>query len=159
MSANTTDTVIGILTITSDAFEQNGIIPQQYSCNGEAINPPLTINNIPDGAQSLAIIMDDPDAPRGLYTHWLEWNIPLTSTVSSTTVIAENSNPGISGIGSSGKTGYHPPCPPNGRHRYYFKVYALDTELDLPAGSDRNTLEHTMHEHIIAQGELMGYYG
>lgn len=159
MSINNNNKAIVALAVTSDAFEQEGVIPTLYSCKGEAINPPLTIDNIPEGTQSLAIIMDDPDAPRGLFTHWLEWNIPVASAVSSTTTIAENSNPGISGTGTSGKTGYHPPCPPNGRHRYYFKVYALDTALDLPVGSERSSMEDGMHGHVIAQGELMAYYG
>lgn len=147
------ETEIAPLTIGSDAFKHNGDIPQQYACNGEGINPPLSIRGLPDETQSIAIIMDDPDAPDGTFTHWLEWNIAPDAAD-----IKENSNPGLSGINSSGKTGYHPPCPPNGRHRYYFKVYALDIALDLPAGSDRDSLEYAMREHIIAQGELMGYY-
>lgn len=146
------DTAIETLTVNSAAFAQGGNIPRKYACDGEGFNPPLEIDNIPEDTKSLVLIMDDPDAPSGLFTHWLEWNIPPGTS------IAESSNPGISGAGTSGKTGYHPPCPPNGRHRYYFRFYALDTALDIPAGSDRATLENAMQDHIIAQGELMGYY-
>lgn len=148
-----TNTAIGQLTLRSDAFANRGNIPPEYTCEGVGDSPPLEIGEIPEDTQSLALIMDDPDAPKGVFTHWLVWNIPLVS------VIKENSNPGISGTNSGGKTGYHPPCPPTGRHRYYFKLYALDTTLDLPAGSEREALEMAMQDHIIAQGELMGYYG
>jgi Raf kinase inhibitor-like YbhB/YbcL family protein len=149
----TIDTAIGQLSISSAAFAQGGDIPQQYTCKGGGDNPPLQIDNIPADTQSLALIMDDPDAPKGLFTHWLVWDIATANT------IAENSNPGISGTNSAGKTGYHPPCPPNGRHRYYFKLYALDTALDLPAGVERSTLENAMQGHIVAEGGLMGYFG
>lgn len=146
------ETVIEEITINSTAFAQGGDIPRKYACDGDGLNPPLQIGNLPEGTQSVALIMDDPDAPSGLFTHWIEWNIPPGAA------IAENSNPGISGTGTSGKTGYHPPCPPGGRHRYYFRLYALDAALDLPAGSNRDILENAMQQHIIAQGELMGYY-
>lgn len=147
-----TVTAIENLTIKSAAFTQDGNIPLKYACNGDGINPPIAISDIPADTKSLVLIMDDPDAPSGLFTHWLEWNI------APGTAIEENSNPGISGAGSSDKTGYHPPCPPNGRHRYYFRLYALDAALDIPAGSNRETLEKAMQKHVIAQGELMGYY-
>ena len=96
--------------------------------------------------------MEDPDAPRGTFDHWLVWNI------SPTEAIAEQTNPGISGTNDFGKTGYGGPCPPSGVHRYFFKVYALDTKLDLLAGTDKEALLDAMQEHILAEGELMGLY-
>jgi len=140
------------LELRSTVFSHNGHIPPKYSCEGENINPPLETSNIPDGTKTLALIVEDPDAPRGVFDHWLVWNILPNEA------IAERSNPGISGTNSFGKTGYGGPCPPSGTHRYFFKVYALDTELDLPAGSDKKTLLSAMNDHILAQGELMGHY-
>lgn len=96
--------------------------------------------------------MEDPDAPRGVFDHWLVWNI------SPNEAIAEQTNPGISGINDFGKTGYGGPCPPSGVHRYFFKVYALDTKLDLLEGSDKNALLAAMTDHILAEGEIMGLY-
>lgn len=149
MAAGTTKAHISVHSTT---FANKGNIPQHYGCDGEGVNPGLQIDGIPPATESVALIMDDPDAPGGLFTHWLVWNIPPGED------IAENSNPGISGTNSAGKTGYHPPCPPNGRYRYYFRVFALNTPLNLPAGSNRNTLEAAMQNHIIARAELMGYY-
>ncbi|HWB26078.1 MAG TPA: YbhB/YbcL family Raf kinase inhibitor-like protein [Chitinophagaceae bacterium] len=147
-----TDTAIANLTVQSAAFVHRGNIPRRYACDGEGLNPAIAWEGVPEDADSVVLIMDDPDAPKGLFTHWLVWNIPPGA------MIEENSNPGLSGTNSAGKTGYHPPCPPNGRHRYYFRMYALDMPLDLPPGSDRADLETAMHGHIIARGELMGYY-
>ena len=124
----------------------------KYTCDGEAVNPPLSINEIPDGTQSLALIVEDPDAPGGTYDHWIVWNIPPVSS------IRENSNPGISGNNSSDQTGYHPPCPPEGSHRYFFHVYALDTELDLPVGASQRELQKAMKPHILGHGSLTGMY-
>src|SRR5258706_16356873 len=104
------------LKVQSIAFSDKGHIPKKYSCDGENINPPLEISNIPGEARALALIMEDPDAPRGVFDHWLLWNIPLKEP------IAEKSNQGISGTNSFGATGYGGPCPPSGSHRYYFKV-------------------------------------
>ena len=140
------------LIIRSAVFSQNGHIPPLYTCEGEDINPPLEISNIPEGTKSLALIMEDPDAPRGVFDHWLVWNIPPTQ------VISERSNPGISGTNGFGKTGYGGPCPPSGEHRYYFKVYALDTEVELLPGSDKKNLLRAMEGHILASGSLMGLY-
>jgi Raf kinase inhibitor-like YbhB/YbcL family protein len=142
----------GGLLVSSPAFQQDGSIPFKYSCEGEEINPPLNIANIPHGTQTLAIIVEDPDAPKGTFDHWVVYNIPLASH------IEENSVPGTSGINGAGMTGYHGPCPPSGSHRYYFYVYALDTELDLKAGSDKKTLQQAMEKHILAKGSLMGRY-
>jgi Raf kinase inhibitor-like YbhB/YbcL family protein len=140
------------LTVRSVAFSAGGHIPVKYSCEGEDINPPLEITGFPEGTKTLAIIVEDPDAPRGTFDHWLVWNIPPNEPID------ENSVPGISGRNGFGKTGYGGPCPPSGSHRYFFRVYALDTKLDLPAGSDKKALQNAMKDHILASGELMAHY-
>lgn len=141
------------LSVSSPAFSHEGILPEKYSCDGEGINPPIVIDNIPEEAKKLALIVEDPDAPSGVYDHWIVWNIPVRKS------IAENSNPGTSGNNSSGKTGYHPACPPSGEHRYFFHVFALDTEIDLLAGESREKLEELMEGHVLARGTVMGRYG
>ena len=140
--------------ITSSAFQQGGNIPSKFSCDGANTSPPLEIGDVPSGAKSLVLIVDDPDAPSGLFTHWAVWNIsPQTST------IAEGSTPkGVQGTNDFGKSGYGGPCPPSGTHRYYFKIFALDQELDLPFGAKRGQLDTAIKGHVIAQGELMGRY-
>jgi Raf kinase inhibitor-like YbhB/YbcL family protein len=147
------ETAIGKLKITSDSFENNGQIPSKYTCEGKNFNPPLRIQNIPESAESLAIIVDDPDAPSGIFTHWMVWNIPPAS------LIKENSFPeGIEGINDFKAFHYMGPCPPSGTHRYFFKVYALDSMLDVPKISTKAHLERTMQAHILAYGELIGLY-
>jgi Raf kinase inhibitor-like YbhB/YbcL family protein len=138
--------------VRSVAFSHNGHIPPRFTCEGENINPPLEILNIPDGTKTLALIMEDPDAPHGTFDHWLVWNM------SPNEAIAEQSNPGISGTNSFGKTGYGGPCPPSGSHRYYFKIYALDASLDLLAGANKEALQQAISGHIIAEATLMGHY-
>ncbi|WP_207514987.1 YbhB/YbcL family Raf kinase inhibitor-like protein [Longitalea luteola] len=145
-------TAIAQLTISSPAFGNEENIPSKYTCNGDGINPPLEIKNIPEGTQTLAIIVEDPDAPNGIYDHWVVWNIKPTN------IIPENSNPGISGNNSAGKTGYHPPCPPTGTHRYYFHVFALDHHLDLIPGGPKEKLQEAMEAHILASGTIIGTY-
>jgi Raf kinase inhibitor-like YbhB/YbcL family protein len=140
------------LIVQSVAFSHKGHIPPRYTCEGEDINPPLEISNIPLNTKTLALIMDDPDAPGGSFDHWLVWNI------SPNTAIAENTNPGVSGTNSFGKIGYGGPCPPTGSHRYYFRVFALNAEIDLPSGKGKQELQHAMKDHILAEGELMAYY-
>lgn len=140
------------LSISSPVFDNEGMIPPRYTCDGDNINPPLVVDGIPEGTESLAIIMEDPDAPKGTFDHWLSWNIPPSAG------IPEHSNPGINGHNSAGKTGYHGPCPPNGSHRYYFYVFALDTSLDLPADASKQQLKSAMEGHILAESELMGRY-
>ena len=147
-----TKTTANTLTVYSTVFSHKGHIPSEYTCDGKDINPPLEVENIPDGTKSLALIMEDPDAPRGTFDHWLVWNI------SPNEAIAEQTNPGISGTNDFGKTGYGGPCPPSGVHRYFFKVYALDTKLELLAGADKKTLLETMNGHILSEGEIMGLY-
>jgi Raf kinase inhibitor-like YbhB/YbcL family protein len=140
--------------ITSSAFQQGGNIPSKFTCEGANTSPPLQISDVPSGAKGLVLIVDDPDAPSGLFTHWTVWNIsPQTSN------IPEGSTPkGVQGTNDFGKSGHGAPCPPSGTHRYYFKIFALDRELDLPAGAKRGQLDAAMKGHVIAQGELMGRY-
>jgi Raf kinase inhibitor-like YbhB/YbcL family protein len=140
------------LEVRSTAFTQGGTIPPKYTCEGENVNPPLEIQGYPSHAKSLAVIVEDPDAPRGVYDHWIVWNIPPGER------ITENSRPGIVGKNSFGNTNYGGPCPPSGSHRYFFKVYALDTELDIQAGSDKKTLQEAMKRHVLSSGELMALY-
>jgi Raf kinase inhibitor-like YbhB/YbcL family protein len=141
------------LTVKSPAFDFNRPIPKKYSCDGESINPPLTIENIPKEARSLALIMDDPDAPGGTFDHWVVWDISA-----STTKIGEHSVPGKEGLNGMRKPGYTGPCPPSGTHRYFFKVYALNAELNLSPKTTKRDLEKAMANHIIAKGELIGLY-
>lgn len=140
------------LKLISIVFSQNGHIPPVYTCEGKNINPPLKVENIPDRTKTLALIVEDPDAPGGVFDHWVMWNI------SPNEAIAEGSNPGTSGTNSFGKTGYGGPCPPSGEHRYFFRVFALDDELDLVAGSKKEELLDAMKGHILATAELMGVY-
>jgi Raf kinase inhibitor-like YbhB/YbcL family protein len=144
----------GKMKITSSAFQEGGNIPSKFSCDGVNASPPLHIADVPSGAKSLILIVDDPDAPSGLFTHWAVWNVsPQTSS------IAEGSTPnGVEGTNDFGKSGYGGPCPPSGTHRYYFKVFALDRELDLSFGAKRAQLDAAIKGHVIAQGELMGRY-
>jgi hypothetical protein len=154
VASNTDDDIMvsETLTVTSSAFEHNGAIPVKHSCEGEDVNPDLEISGIPTEAVSLLLIMDDPDAPMGTFTHWVVWNIQVDSQ------IAEDSVPGIEGENSAGQVSYIGPCPPSGTHRYFFRVFALDTELDLESGSDRDIVEDSMNGHVVAYGELMGTY-
>jgi len=145
----------GKMKITSSAFQGGGNIPSKFTCDGRDTSPPLRFEGTPGEAKALALIVDDPDAPGGLFTHWVVWNIdPKTNEM------AEGSAPSssVQGKNDFGKSGYGGPCPPSGTHRYFFKIFALDRQLDLPAGSKRAQLEAQMRDHIIAQGELMGRY-
>lgn len=145
--------------LTSSAFKDHGIIPSVYTCEGKNINPPLAISAVPSEAKSLVLINDDPDVPKtlrpeGVYDHWIVFNIPP-----ETRAIAENSTPpGIQGRSTNGKNHYVGPCPPDREHRYFFKLYALDTLLKLTAGATKKEVEQAMRGHIIAQCELMGRY-
>lgn len=144
-----------MLTITSSAFASEQMIPQKYTCDGNNINPPLKIEGVSTEARSLALIADDPDAPMGTWVHWVVWDIDP-----STKEIAENSVPAgaVEGTTSFGKPGYGGPCPPSGTHRYFFKVYALDTLLELPTDAKKEDLEQAIQGHILDQGEIMGTY-
>ena len=140
--------------ITSSAFENSAKIPSKYTCDGQNMNPPLSFSDVPQNAKSLILIMDDPDAPMGTFVHWIIFNID-----SSTKEIAENSLPssGEQGKTSLNKPGYVGACPPSGTHRYFFKLYALDTILNL-TNPDKSTLEKEMQGHILNSVELIGLY-
>jgi Raf kinase inhibitor-like YbhB/YbcL family protein len=140
--------------ITSSAFQEGANIPSKFTCDGSDASPPLQIAGVSLDAKSLALIVDDPDAPSGLFTHWMVWNI-----LPQTSAIGEGSTPkGVQGANDFGKSGYGGPCPPSGTHRYYFKIFALDCKLDLPFGAKRGQLDAAMKGHVLAQGELMGRY-
>jgi len=140
------------LIITSPVFGNNGYIPAKYTCDGEDVNPPLKIEYVPGGTQSLVLIVDDPDAPAGTWSHWTVWNIPPAEK------IEENSVPGVEGLNDFGRHSYGGPSPPSGTHRYFFKVYALDTKLDLDKNSRKNDVEEAMEGHVLAKGEIIGLY-
>jgi Raf kinase inhibitor-like YbhB/YbcL family protein len=141
------------LIVKSPAFENNTLIPAKYTCDGDEVNPPLTIEDVPEGTKSLVLIIDDPDASAGTWNHWLVWNIPPT-----TRKIKANKVPGTEGINTSGKHVYDGPCPPSGTHRYYFKVYALNRELELNPNSQKKDVEKAMEGRTLATGELIGLY-
>jgi len=142
------------LKLTSSAFAEGGMIPAVYSCTGGNINPPLSIAGVPPVAQSLVLILEDPDAPVGIWDHWVVFNIDP-----KTIAIAEGKEPdGTAGMGSSGKVTYQGPCPPSGTHRYIFTVYALNTMLALPNGASKNEVVHAMNGHVIGEGQLTGRY-
>jgi len=140
------------LIVTSQAFQNNGTIPKKYTCDGEDINPPLKIEKIPEESRSLVIIFDDPDAPMGTWVHWVVWNI------SPTEEIKEGSVPGIEGINDFNRHAYGGPCPPSGTHRYFFKIYSLDDELDLDPNSRKEDILKAIEGHILAKGEIIGLY-
>ena len=143
------------ISVTTPAFQAGGDIPAKFTCNGANVNPQLKIDRLPNEAKSLVLIVDDPDAPRGLFTHWIVWNIDP-----KTTDIGENSAPpgGVQGTNDFGKRNYGGPCPPSGSHRYFFKIFALDTKLDLKPSARRTDLDAAMHDHTLAQGELIARY-
>ncbi len=145
--------------LTSSAFEHEGLIPPKYTCDGQNINPPLTIEGVPEVAKSLVLIMDDPDVPvnvreDGMWDHWIVFNISPTIRL-----IAEGKEPlGKHGKGTGGGNTYQGPCPPDREHRYFFKLYALDSELDIPDGTDKVSVEKAMAGHVLDQTVLMGRY-
>ncbi len=140
------------LTVTSPAFQHNGLIPKNYTCDGDDVNPPLSIQSIPEGTQSLALIIDDPDASSKTWVHWVVWNI------STGKEIGEDSVPGTEGLNDFNKHTYGGPSPPSGTHRYFFKVYALDSKLNLPPNSRKKDVEEAMKDHTLAKGEIIGLY-
>jgi Raf kinase inhibitor-like YbhB/YbcL family protein len=146
------NTTISKLKIESPAFPDNGYLPSKYTCDGENISPPLTVGDLPKETKSLAIIMEDTDAPDGIFDHWVVWNIDPKPN------IPENIKGGSQGKNGKQQTGYYGPCPPTGVHHYFFKIYALDKFLDLEKGVDKRMLLRTMHNHIIAGGEIVGLY-
>lgn len=150
-----------VLQLSSPAFDEGGTIPRKYTCDGEDLSPPLNWTDVPEGTQSLALIADDPDAPAGTFVHWVLYNIPshLTSLPEGVATSPTVDDIGTQGVNDFRKTGYGGPCPPKGpAHRYFFKLYALDTSLDLEPGATAADLQKAMEGHILARGELMGRY-
>lgn len=148
------------LKLMSPAFENGGMIPEKYTCDGENVSPPLRWSNIPQGTESFAIIFEDPDAPSKTWVHWVLYNIPgdqqkLDELIPATEILA---NGAIHGINDFEKRAYRGPCPPRSAHRYILKLYALDTEVDLPPGANKKELLTVMKDHIIGEAELMGKY-
>ncbi|MBI4448631.1 YbhB/YbcL family Raf kinase inhibitor-like protein [Candidatus Woesearchaeota archaeon] len=144
-----------VMTISSPAFLHASDIPTPYTCQGDDISPPLRISKIPQGTKTLALIVDDPDAPRGTWTHWIVWNIdPFPSIIPEGEIPKE----GTQGLNDFGTPTWRGPCPPSGKHRYVFKLYALDTTLELPLNSAKADLENAMKEHTITSAELIGLY-
>jgi Raf kinase inhibitor-like YbhB/YbcL family protein len=139
--------------LTSKTFNHNESIPRRFTCQGDDLNPQLSIAEIPEKTQSLALVMEDPDAPGKTFDHWILYDIPP-----STNEIAEGASAGTAGINDFGKTGYGGPCPPSGTHRYFFKVYALDKKLDLREGLDKYELQAAMQGHILDRAEMVGLY-
>ena len=143
------------LSITSPAFLPDGMIPSKYTCDGADVSPPLLIGSVPEKTRSLALIVDDPDAPVGTWVHWVVWNIGA-----GTKEIPENSVPpgALQGTNDFRKQEYGDPCPPSGTHRYFFKLYALDAPLSAQAGATKARIEEAMKGHVLAQAELIGLY-
>lgn len=146
--------------VTSTAFQEGGMIPAQYTCSDKNISPPLAWNSVPEKTKSLALIVDDPDAPSKTFVHWVAFNIPASARALPGNVPAQEK---INGGGQQGtndfkKIGYGGPCPPSGTHHYYFKLYALDTDLTLDSSATKDQLLKAMNGHVLGEGQLMGKY-
>ena len=144
------------LEITSGDFSSGGTIPPRFTCDGADDSPSLRFSGVPAAAKSLVLIMDDPDAPRGTFTHWLVWKIAPDVREFSTDSVPAGV---VQGTNDAGKTGYKGPCPPSGQHRYYFRLYALDIELGLPPAARRGELSAAIKGHVLAEATLLGRYG
>jgi Raf kinase inhibitor-like YbhB/YbcL family protein len=148
------------ITVESSAFQEGGMIPSKYTCDGQDISPPLAWTGVPETAKSIALIADDPDAPMGTWVHWVMWNVPpnvheLAENVAKDPELPDGSRQGMTDFK---RPGYGGPCPPSGTHRYYFKIYALDKKLDLPGSTKKADLLKAMDGHVLAEGQLMGKY-
>ncbi len=142
--------------LSSTSFTQNGVIPKQYTCDGADTSPQLSWRELPDNTKSLVLFMEDPDAPMGTFIHWVLFNIPA----SINELIEGAKGVGVEGMNDFRRMGYGGPCPPRGsNHRYYFKLFALDTLLSLKGGVKKTDVEKAMQGHILGQGEIMGRYG
>lgn len=145
--------------LTSSAFAEGTLIPRKYSCDGDDVSPPLAWSDVPAGARSLALICDDPDAPVGTWVHWVVFNLPPTVMGLSEGVPAQKAAAGgMHGANSWRRLGYGGPCPPSGTHRYFFKLYALDTTLALDNTATAKDVQAALAGHVLAQAQLMGKY-
>jgi Raf kinase inhibitor-like YbhB/YbcL family protein len=146
-------TAVSAIKVSSNAFKHNQFIASVYTCDGTNINPALVLDQLPEGTESIAVIVDDPDAPKGTFTHWLIWNIKPASFIN------ENAHDlGVEGTNDFGKAHYMGPCPPHGTHRYFFKVYALESFISLNAYSRKEALLSAIEDRVIGYGELVGLY-
>lgn len=158
LSSNVSSAIPMSMQLSSGAFAHEGRIPQRYTCDGGNISPPLSVIDAPTNTRTLALIMEDPDVPHalrpdGMWDHWVLWNIaPETSE------IAENTAPGVAGVNTGGKNAYTGPCPPDREHRYFFKLFALDTKLMLSPGATKADLLQAMEGHVLETAELVGRY-
>ncbi len=151
----------GSMTVIS-VFKNGGDIPREFTCDGENISPQISIDNIPREAKSIAIIVDDPDAPIGTFTHWIAWNLKFKGdSVSIPKAVPRKTSMMRQGLNDFGRVGYDGPCPPrgHGRHHYHFKVFALDRDIPLGDGASRKELEKYLKGHVVAKAELVGLYG
>lgn len=148
------------ITVTSTAFKQGELIPGRFTCDGENVSPPLAWSGVPDGAVALAVMVDDPDAPRGIWTHWILYNLPPNTTELTEGIPKKEELPNGArqGTNDSKHTGYDGPCPPSGTHRYFFHVYALDQKLAPVKGMMRQQFLEAIKGHVLVEGELMGRY-
>ncbi|HAR63642.1 MAG: YbhB/YbcL family Raf kinase inhibitor-like protein [Candidatus Margulisiibacteriota bacterium] len=148
------------INLKSPAFKNEEMIPKQYTCYDKNVSPPLEWSGVPASAKSIAIITEDPDAPRGVWTHWVVYNLPADIKGLPEEVPTQDTlkNGAEQGINDSKNIGYGGPCPPSGVHRYYFKIYALDEKLPLKSGSTKGDVVKAMKGHILAEGQLMGKY-
>jgi Raf kinase inhibitor-like YbhB/YbcL family protein len=146
--------------LTSSAFSEGGMIPRRYTCDAEDVSPDLSWSGLPEGTKSFALICDDPDAPMGTWVHWVLFNLPADLTALPVAIPPDKSlaNGGVHGKNDFGRLGYGGPCPPGGTHRYYFKLYALDAQLNLESGITKAQLLEAMQGHVLAEGQLMGKY-
>jgi len=161
--AESEDRKEGVMAIqlTSSAFKNGEMLPKKYTCDGDQVSPPLSWSGLPPATKSIAIISDDPDAPMRTFVHWVIFNIPPEEKGLPEDVpagVKELENGARQGVGDARQIGYISPCPPFGTHRYYFKIYALDTMLALEPGATKPALLKAMEGHILAQGELIGKY-
>ena len=148
------------MTLTSTAFDHEAAIPQRFSCDGDDVSPALSWAGVPEGTESFAFIVDDPDAPGGTFVHWVYFNIPSDTTElpEGVPTVDRPSQGGVQGQNNFRRTGYGGPCPPGGTHRYFFNLYALDTTVDLEPGAGKGDLMAAMDGHVLAQAQLMGTY-
>jgi Raf kinase inhibitor-like YbhB/YbcL family protein len=146
--------------LTSTAFQEGGMIPVQYTCAGANVSPPLAWGDVPAETKALALVVDDPDAPRGTWVHWVAYNLsPATKALPENVPALEAlASGGRQGKNDFGQLGYGGPCPPDGTHRYYFKLYALNAELNLPTGATKQDLLKAIYGHILDEGQLMGRF-
>jgi Raf kinase inhibitor-like YbhB/YbcL family protein len=154
----TEETVPMDIQLISGAFEDGKPIPAQYTCQGKNVSPPLAWSSAPAGAKSFALILDDPDAPRGTWVHWVLYNLPADTIGLPEGIKVDSRLPGnaLQGRNDYKRNDYGGPCPPSGTHRYYFKLYALDTLLNLKAGATKDEVLRAMEGHVLARGQLMG---